>query len=1022
MVDTAADARDNEEVERAEREAARVEATQRKETLKAALTVSKVQKRHDRAEVRALRVANDQQRDRAAIRSRAHEGPAENVTNDNMAAAQHAVREQPHRPPTPPYDLPPPPRLPPVVEPPIGPIPPPPSALDAQQVALYHTWVPQQWGTTDLGSMTTLMAGITSWGCPLDASIFNQGAVMTNGDFLTEYKIDRAGVTAYTTAMPIVFRSREEYNRMWTAILLLDVYHTLADAASDAANWVDRGPPRDLVRDGPGLRAPPTAGPHGYTLSEEGVNLVTCRFRMHTSYDVLQPVHRNLSMRQGDVVMAHFYSAARTRRNDYNYRRHHTYLCIVEQVNNGPAPAGALDRPHVYFYMRIFGSAVERGQGPPRTPRGSGSLFVRVVHCGYIGNEMRAFSATRAVNRDRDNRLSALLLNKPRPLNETLATLDDDWEYNTSRARVNTVRPAGDDAPDENEWLRNQIRDSYGVPFLESWEDYLDLVHEYDGVRANMVANNYSNVPCTTTQLLAVALMVSGTQGLPQAHNSFRDCFTVVIGPPGTGKTRTLMHAISVILHRQQVYRDELTEMHRLHDVYFDAQDNAVPRAIAGMRAANTDRVLPRILIVTPTHKALDVIEEKLLNGSIIFFDMNLENWNRTTPFYQRLSHPAPAQRNRRLDRRRAEMFPVGFTDDYNEFITLCTLGSVHAAFRRPRNNNNYNLNSMRYDWIFVDEVSMASDMDMSRLFQGILETTQIAQQLPNITLLGDPQQLPPHSRGVPSIFKLVQQCAFFERLVATNVPGCPGPNTVRCIELDRQYRMHPQISELVNIISGRQVQTAISDATPWMLENPNVFARVYDGLIAEVCRQVDFDNPVMWFDPYQRLQDNIRLPAYNQILDRHPNTRESSIIEVAYILLLVRHLIYNNIVDNYRSILILTPYNEQRSVLTQVLPQRMNDLLPPDNNFGTDRILTVDSAEGTEANTIIYSPGRMQNAAAGVGEFSHLNNLRGLHVLASRAQRRFYVVGSRQLFRDRCPVWGRALDYFELPHDAMNA
>ena len=162
MIDTAADARDNEEVERAEREAARVEAAQRKEALKAALTVSKTQKRHDRAEVRALRVANDQQRDRAAIQSRTHEGPAENVTNDNMAAAQHAVREQPHRPPTPPDDLPPPPRLSPVVEPPIGPIPPPPSALDAQQVARCHTWVPQQWGTTDLGSMTTLMAGITN--------------------------------------------------------------------------------------------------------------------------------------------------------------------------------------------------------------------------------------------------------------------------------------------------------------------------------------------------------------------------------------------------------------------------------------------------------------------------------------------------------------------------------------------------------------------------------------------------------------------------------------------------------------------------------------------------------------------------------------------------------------------------------------------------------------------------------------------------------------------------------------------
>ena len=401
---------------------------------------------------------------------------------------------------------------------------------------------------------------------------------------------------------------------------------------------------------------------------------------------------------------------------------------------------------------------------------------------------------------------------------------------------------------------------------------------------------------------------------------------------------------------------------------------------------------------------------------------IDADNWGRAFPYYRRVSHPV--NRNEldpHLERAVRNLYPRGFTDTYDSFITLCTLGSIQNAFRRTSRTQPApgqqlpQPRPLRYDWVFIDEASQVSEVDILSLFSLLSTTLNEVQGFPRISFLGDPIQIGPYASGPPSIFKLVQQCSFFDRLIARNVPSCPGPNTVQCIVLDRQFRMHPHISALVNRISGRTTETMICGATPWMLEHPQYYNRTYDGLLPNLCNNVDFANPVIWFDPYARFAENSNFAPYVELAQQHASGREYSVMELVCTLLICRHLLHHGIIQHPRDILILTCYSRQKSLLRRVLDHGLQDILPFREEFRQACIRTIDTAEGAEARTVIFCPGRDPTLNSAVGETSHLNSLRKLHVLASRAQRRLFFIGSRQFFRDNCPTWAAALDFFDM-------
>ena len=128
----------------------------------------------------------------------------------------------------------------------------------------------------------------------------------------------------------------------------------------------------------------------------------------------------------------------------------------------------------------------------------------------------------------------------------------------------------------------------------------------------------------------------------------------------------------------------------------------------------------------------------------------------------------------------------------------------------------------------------------------------------------------------------------------------------------------------------------------------------------------------------------------------------------------MIRHMVANEIVDGFEDILLLTSYNRQKRLLDDSINHLLRDILPPGRQFTASNLSTVDSAEGSQGMTVIYSPGRNEHNTDNVGEASLINDLRSLYVLSSRAKRRFYIVGSRDFFRANCPRWAEALNFFE--------
>ncbi len=949
------------------------------------------------------RKEEDTNRITAAIESRTRGGPAASVVEEAVASAQvlnlappQEVVEQPP-PPDPTNPRPP---------------PPPPNAVVLRRRPTIHRWIPIRWYRERLGERP-LYDVLASWGTPSDSALFNHGKVWSDDRFRQGFDTQINETQNFVDDMPTVYRNATDYVRLWTSILYNRLFTVFRELATTPTTWASVPPPNDLCVRSNQYPHHIHLGPAGLQLDNRGFHPTNPAFTARLWFPADQHPGRHRRHRVGDVVIVRCYIAQHGTGKDTAiiYTQTSSHLCFVAGYAHEGQYGGPNERRSIAYTIVKMGIADNRGRLRSQAGlRSSGLTYLHLETVDYIHTLQRADEELRQLQDTESNRITALLLNHPIPVDNPLERIDDNWMRYTTRNLI-TARP-NERTANLRDWLNNYIRNATSDTFQDRIQDYTDRVHMYDGHTPEPIGGGPGATVCNTTQLMAAVLMMSRPRGRIDAAQIFRDYVTAVIGPPGTGKTHTLIHTLALIVHSDMAMRDELILMNNLLQLYEDADDEQVEGIIRRMRARNNETVLPKILIVTPTHKALDVVESKLLDRAMPVYDLEHRRWERVIPFYRRVAHPMDDARNPELDNMREEIIPEVITSNYCAFITLSTLGSVHRAFWSTNSAN-----MQRYDYVFVDEASMASDLDIIPLLGYIRDATGPRNHLPRISFLGDPLQLPPNTQGQPSLSRLIERCSFFERLVTGCVPGIPGSNTVRTIQLDIQYRMHPAICDLVNIISSRNLITVPSVNTPWMMEDVADPVRIYNGNISQLLTDINFANPLIWIDPYVALDHNTSSDTYRQLSADFQTTRETSVLETMYALALLRHLVYTESVQGFEDILVLTAYNNQKIQLQDAATDRLRDILPEENTFTESRIRTVESSEGFEANTVIYVSGRGPDntgANEAVGDTSLVNDLRNLHVLASRAKRRFYVVASAQFYRDNCPRWGPTLDFFQ--------
>ena len=792
--------------------------------LAAAEEASRRRRAQDMHEAERVRLDEDGRLLAAATTGSNGEREVRNATEATMMAQQRPDIPEQAPPPAPP--LPPPPAQPaPPAQQSTRQPPPAPSAHITRRVPLIHRWIPTSWGNNSLHAAQNLYDAIWPWGLPLSRAMFNENNVWTQDEFEDALQLPLDTAQDFVGNMPIIYAAQADYHNLWCAIIFISIHEQFRAIAVDPATWARTAPPEQLTVPSSLYDHGVGPGPDGFQVSNDNIDTDEGLVDLYRWVPANTRVQRIRPVRVGDICILRFYtgSFAPAHSGDQGTQRHiinthnESYLSLCVEIDEHADPHGVATENREAYTFKILGCATAIDGARALTLRSRMTVYASVEVAGYIGNEARGYSALGNICTSGDTRFLGLLLNQERPLVERLENIDDRWRQMVSRpeitARYNPDNPQNHTAP---QWLHTYLSDTYNYRFADELRPFFDRVHAHGDHVPEPVDGNHSMTPCNTTQLMAMAHILYTPGGMPRDNNIYRDFVKCVIGPPGTGKTRTLLHSLSAQINRREETRAAILAMRRQVDLFdANAEERQRETIARAMRAIPTGQV-PRILIVTPTHKALNVIESKLLDGVLHVQDTDNDRWLRTVPLYRRVAYPPQHKRDTSLDERRNNALPESIHSRYSNFITLSTLGSAHLAFRQVRD-----VTAPRYTHVYIDEASQVSEIEICILFWELLIQSDDNEHIPIITFLGDPLQQPPNAQGQPSAFKLIQQCAFFERLIAAHVPSCPGVNTARTICLDIQYRMHPQIVGLVNLISNRQVQSAISDSTPWMSEGP---------------------------------------------------------------------------------------------------------------------------------------------------------------------------------------------------------
>ncbi|KAJ1740416.1 hypothetical protein LPJ79_004277 [Coemansia sp. RSA 1821] len=227
-----------------------------------------------------------------------------------------------------------------------------------------------------------------------------------------------------------------------------------------------------------------------------------------------------------------------------------------------------------------------------------------------------------------------------------------------------------------------------------------------------------------------------------------------------------------------------------------------------------------------------------------------------------------------------------------------------------------------------------------------------LSQTLERVVLIGDHNQLPPvvKSPGLRAFSRMEQ--SLFARLIRLGVPF---------VELDCQARARPSIASLY-----RHRYRSLGDLKPLVFQG--AYAQPNPGF-AHVLQFIDVTD-------YQGQGESEPSRYFYQNLG-----------EAEYVVAVYQYM--RLIGYSAEQVAILTTYNGQRALINDVLNRRCR----PYEQFGMPRaVSTVDQFQGQQADFVLLSLVRTRN-------IGHIRDIRRLTVALSRAKLGLYVFGRRSLF-----------------------
>lgn len=424
----------------------------------------------------------------------------------------------------------------------------------------------------------------------------------------------------------------------------------------------------------------------------------------------------------------------------------------------------------------------------------------------------------------------------------------------------------------------------------------------------------------------------------------------IVHGPPGTGKTTTLVQAIKTLVkhHNEKVLvvAPSNTAVDLLSEKLSDQGLNV-------LRVGNPARVSSRLMALTLDHKMADHTRTKEVKE----LKKRAHEFKNMAHKYKRNFGPAERQQRKALfDEAHRIMKEVAALEEYTiddlvnkaQVITATLVGSNH-----------YTVRNLTFQTVIIDEAGQALE---PACWIPILKAKKVI-------LAGDHFQLSPTIKSSEAAAK-----GLSKTLLEKCVEAYPEAVTL----LQQQYRMN-------ELIMGYSSQVFYEGK---LKAHPSVASH---RLFAE-------DAPLAFIDTAGC--------GFEEKLEGTSSTNpEEAAFTIKHLSLLVEDLRHRYSPEHFPSIAVISPYKQQIHLLQEQV-EHSPELQPYQHRISVN---TIDSFQGQERDIVYISMTRSNPE----GQIGFLSDIRRMNVAMTRARKKLVIVGDSATL-SQFPFYANFIAYAE--------
>jgi superfamily I DNA and/or RNA helicase len=423
---------------------------------------------------------------------------------------------------------------------------------------------------------------------------------------------------------------------------------------------------------------------------------------------------------------------------------------------------------------------------------------------------------------------------------------------------------------------------------------------------------------------------------------------SIIHGPPGTGKTTTLVEAILLVLKEEKQVL-VCTPSNAATDLLVEKLSE---KQVEVVRVGNPARVTEELLSKTldariahhPYYKELKTLRRRA------------DEYRNLARKYKRNFGQAEREQRKLLFEEAGKLKTEA--DQLEFFISGDIISKSQVIASTLVGANNYALKGKKFRTVFIDEAAQALE---PASWIPIVKAERVI-------FAGDHCQLPPTIKSIEAA-RAGLDITLFEKVIDRNQAD---------VMLTEQYRMNHQIMEFPSRIFYADKLIANIGVANAQLFPEDLPVEFIDTAGTGFFEQVDEES----FSTYNREEANILIQHFTD----YRNQLEA-----------------RDILKEVRNIGIISPYKAQVSLLQESL--KTGWVLEPVT--GIVSINTVDSFQGQERDVIYISLVRSNEK----GEIGFLSDIRRMNVAMTRARKKLVIIGDSSTICSH-PFYNKLLDY----------